>query len=195
MKKILLIILIGFFAMHPCQAQQQSDVKEVKGVSTDILEFITQLNKQIDTFFTQEKAARLNRNLGYFRNDLYQYLVARKILMTYLEQNNYNVSKIYVQPELNALQTRLKVLLYRLGILAGYTNTDFTRYANDIIEPAIYTEQQQQQVFLTPLQDLIDGQHVDKVLLRQNAELMYKELSKSRDIITGLQVKIQAKMK
>lgn len=196
MKQFAITVLLSTFLLlvgiTKSKAQKFPPVSEVKSVSSDILEFVSDLNNKIDSLFIHIKAARLNRNLGYFKNDLRRYLNIRKGLMEHLEQNNYDVRSAHIQTDIVDLKKRLYVLLYRLDELAAYVNTDFSNIAGKIIEDVTSFGQRQEIEFITPLEDLIRGGKPNKRLLRANARDIFKQLKQSMILVTSIQEKIHS---
>ncbi len=176
------------------QSRPRQSINEARDLSTNIFSFISQLSNKIDSFFDVQKLKHLNRNLRYFKTDLRDYLEVRKKIMDKLEMANYDVEKVDIRDEGKDLQRRLKALLDRLNVLRVDVDEQLSSDAEKMIENVYYADEQQQQHYVNPLQDLLSGGNVDKKKLKENGKKIYAELSKSIDLITAIQSKIKAKL-
>ena len=121
--KIILSFFILSLVSNKCIAQPNK-IHEIESISSDIFKFLNQLNNDIDSFFIKENIQRLNRKLGYFKNDLSTYLNIRKDLMDYMNKNNYNVHDNQTKEIVSKLKKELDELTKRLNDLRPYVNNN-----------------------------------------------------------------------
>lgn len=187
--KVILSFLTVLLFSNNCLAQNEFDK-----FSTDIFMFINKLNNQIDTFFVKEKAQSLNRNLGYFKNDLDRYLKIRKSLLDYLNKTDYKTpDKGRVKQTVSDLKNRLEKLGKRLNQIRPDVSENLASDAEDIIEKIFQAQQVQRALFLTELDRLINGEKVDVEKLKKEGVNIYNELLKSVTLIGTVRTKLKTK--
>ncbi|WP_046755810.1 hypothetical protein [Kordia jejudonensis] len=163
---------------------QDVEINEFKSLSSEIFSFINNLNDNIVSFFDKEKAKNVERNLRYFQNDLREYLKTRKKLMDYISQNNYVIDNVKTKPLVAKLKKKLEKLSTRLAKVTPYINAEMSSHAEYIIDKIHQTKKAQQELFLSELDKLINGQSIDKEKLIEDGLRIYNELSKSIDLIS-----------
>ena len=189
--KVIFSFLILSLVSNNCVAQPNT-IHEIESFSSDIFKFLNQLNDDIDSFFIKENIQRLNRKLGYFKNDLSTYLNIRKDLMDYMNKNNYNVHDNQSKEIVSKLKKELGKLTKRLNDLRPYVNNNLSSDAKDFIDRIYQPMYSQRMLYLTELDKLLDGQNVDKGRLKKNGEIIYDELLKSVGLINSIQIKLKS---
>jgi len=187
--KVNLSFLIVMLFSNNCIAQN-----EFENFSTNIFKFINKLNNQIDSFFVKEKAESLNRNLGYFKNDLDKYLKIRKTLLDYLNETAYKIpDKGEVKKTVSDLKSRLGKLGKRLNKIRPDVGENLASDAEDIIDNIFQVQQSQRVRYLTELDYLIEGKKVDVEKLKKEGTSIYNELLKSVTLIGTVRTKLKTK--
>jgi hypothetical protein len=173
-----------------CLSSHGSYAQEVdKYFPTQLFKYLTELNDRIELFFTKEKADNLNRNLGYFKTDLKNYLVVRKNLMEQLEANEYNINNPGVKQTVTQLSTDLQKLATRLSELNAYVETVLPE--NDNIYNISFDVDAQRSRYISKLEDLLAGKQVDKRQLKADGRDIYNRLSKSVKLAGSIQKKLK----
>ena len=182
-RQIILSILLCLF----CPASYAQEVD--KYFPTQLFKYLTELNERIELFFTKEKADNLNRNLGYFKTDLKNYLVVRKNLMEQLEANDYNVNNPGVKQTVKELSAELDKLAKRLADLNAYVETVLPE--NENIYNIAFDVDAQRSRYISKLEDLLAGKQVDKRQLKADGRDIYNKLSKSAKLAGSIQKKLR----
>jgi hypothetical protein len=186
MKKLPVILSFLLLFLFPVNSFAQDELTEDKSFPTKIFEYLSELNNQIESFFTKEKAGNLNRNLQYFKTDLKTYLVVRKNLLDTLDAYHYNVNHTRVKPVVAKLTGEWEKLHIRLHDLDAYVQSVIP--ASDttigILNGVLMA---QRQLFLSQLTKLLSGQEVNKTQLKTDAKDLHKKLSRSVDLIDSMQ--------
>ncbi|PSR52943.1 hypothetical protein AHMF7605_05085 [Adhaeribacter arboris] len=200
LRKVILSLLLIFFSITKGFSQQ-----EPQSLSTDILKLITDLNNQINVFFQREKIENLDRQLGYFKQDLDSYLTVRKEIMEYLEAINYKPKdkkdSIQVFRSVYNLKQKLIRLTDRLESLRPLLNDQLSNDVSQIIRQVKDVAGNNRVIYITELEKLYSGINygnkktirIEK--LKKDGEDIYKDLVRSMDLISSIQEQLRSKLK
>lgn len=183
-----IITLSILFSITSMNLDAQSNAfTEVKDLSLQIMQFVTELNTEIDTLFNKERRQSLKRNLGYFKSDLELYLITRKELMDQLNKNDYNVESLEIKETVYELKNDLEALAERLEDLIPLLSSNLSSSIHQIILGIRYSQNSNRHLYLSQLEDLIQGRLVDIEQLKKDGERIYSELSKAVESISEIQ--------
>lgn len=187
----IIISLIFIMSLTTTVSAQESETYEIENLGSEIFSFLNSLNDNINSFFEEEDRKRVYRQLGYLQSDLRRYLIERKKLMNYLEENNYQVDDREARKMVDNLKSKLDKLSERLWKVSVYVDSNLSYEAEDIVNRIHQPQQQQSAIYLTQLDKFLDGQPIDTENLTKEGQRIYTNLENSVELISQIRERIK----
>jgi hypothetical protein len=187
--KILILLCIVLSVSSKSIGQDQ----EVKSVSS-LFEVFSKMSDNIDKLIDKQEAKMLYRHLDYFRNDMNRYLSVRREITNYLEVRNYSsFDTLRVLEAALNLKIQIVKLGMRLETIETYANETLLDGADDILSDIDNGMQVQRTQYINKLEELAKGNKVDKVQLKKDGTVIFKELQNSITLINKIKAKLKTK--
>lgn len=189
MKKSKLLLLIGIALLFTNSSVAQD--QEIVSVNS-LLGVFSKLSDNIDNLIDKQEAKRLYRHLDYFKSDMNKYLAIRKELTTYLETKNYSsFDTLRVQDAVLNLQAQIVKLGKRLETISAYADDTLLDDADDMLNDIDNGTQRQRKQYINKLEDLSNGETIDKAQLKKDGAQIYKTLQNTIVLINKIKGKLK----
>lgn len=164
----------------------------VADVTDRLLNWVKHLDSDFNKYYTHEKSALLKESFALLKQDLGDYMKARKKLSDSLFRSNAAPGK--KDPEnLESLRLKMNAVMGRMRNVTDLTNDELREEGdklNDAIYNVLYGQPNQ---FLSHLEAFLAGFDVTKKDMALDGSTCYTRLQTCISLITGIEGKIGRK--
>lgn len=192
--KVLSRFAFILFLTLSLNASAQSGTPGVTDVTMSMLDWLKHLDTEVDKYVTKEKAPTQKQYFEDLKQDLKIYMKTRKTLSDSIFRHNIAPGKKDVF-HFETLKQQMSTVMGRMRDVTDLTSKDLRaegdKLNNDLYN-VLYGDKKQ---YLSALEAFLDGNEVTKKDLALDGSTCYGRLEQCVNLITGIQAKIDRKIK